>query len=107
MWKAGHSLIKTKLVELHALLAAEMNGHIFFAGDYHDDDDALNVATWLLRVIGSSGLSPARIRDQLPPKTMTLEIRIACADAQDFAAVREIVDTTLSGAAWHRPRSGQ
>ncbi len=31
MWKTGHSLIKTKMKEEHALLAGEMSGHMFFA----------------------------------------------------------------------------
>ena len=29
MWKAGHSLIKSKMKETNALLAGEMSGHIF------------------------------------------------------------------------------
>ena len=29
MWRAGHSLIKTKMTETNAALAGEMSGHIF------------------------------------------------------------------------------
>jgi hypothetical protein len=34
VWKTGHSLIKTKMKEEHALLAGEMSGHVFFADRY-------------------------------------------------------------------------
>src|SRR5207244_3051294 len=35
MWKTGHSLIKQKMKELHAPLAGEMSGHMFFGGDWY------------------------------------------------------------------------
>ena len=31
MWKTGHSLIKGKMKELHAPIAGEMSGHMFFS----------------------------------------------------------------------------
>jgi phosphomannomutase/phosphoglucomutase len=40
MWKTGHSLIKSKMKEEHALLAGEMSGHMFFADRYYGFDDA-------------------------------------------------------------------
>src|SRR5262249_47655919 len=44
MWKTGHSLIKQKMKELHAPLAGEMSGHVFFGGDWFGFDDALFAA---------------------------------------------------------------
>ncbi len=32
MWKTGHSLIKARMKEQHAVLAGEMSGHMFFGG---------------------------------------------------------------------------
>src|SRR5690554_4095870 len=40
MWKTGHSLIKSKMKEIHAPLAGEMSGHVFFADEYFGYDDA-------------------------------------------------------------------
>jgi phosphomannomutase / phosphoglucomutase len=34
MWKTGHSLIKAKMKETGAVMAAEMSGHLFFADRY-------------------------------------------------------------------------
>src|SRR5690606_26318065 len=44
MWKTGHSLIKSKMKEIHAPLAGEMSGHVFFADEYYGYDDALYAA---------------------------------------------------------------
>ena len=41
MWKTGHSLIKEKMKELHAPLAGEMSGHMFFSEGFYGYDDAL------------------------------------------------------------------
>lgn len=40
MWSTGHSLIKAKMAETSAILAAEMNGHVFFADRYYGFDDS-------------------------------------------------------------------
>jgi phosphomannomutase / phosphoglucomutase len=40
MWKAGHSLIKSKMKETNAPLAGEMSGHVFFKHRYYGFDDA-------------------------------------------------------------------
>src|SRR3546814_3505162 len=38
MWKTGHSLIKSKMKEVHAPLAGEMSGHIFFRSEEHTSE---------------------------------------------------------------------
>ena len=90
MWKTGHSLIKTKMIETQAKLAGEMSGHIFFADEYYGYDDALYAAVRLLRVIAGSGQSLVQFRDQLPALVNTPEIRIACDDDRKFAVMTEV-----------------
>jgi len=41
MWKTGHSLIKSKMIETGALLAGEMSGHIFFKERWYGFDDGI------------------------------------------------------------------
>ena len=53
MWKTGHSLIKQKMKEIHAPLAGEMSGHMFFGGDWFGFDDALFAAARLLQYIAA------------------------------------------------------
>ncbi|HUK99924.1 MAG TPA: phosphomannomutase/phosphoglucomutase, partial [Nitrospirota bacterium] len=61
MWKTGHSLIKAKMKEVHAALAGEMSGHLFFADRYFGYDDAIYAACRLVEILkkikGSQGAS--------------------------------------------------
>ena len=41
MYRTGHSFIKKKIKEEHALMAGEMSGHFFFADDYPGYDDGI------------------------------------------------------------------
>jgi phosphomannomutase/phosphoglucomutase len=87
MWKAGHSLIKGKMKEAHALLAGEMSGHIFFADRYFGYDDAIYASLRLLEILSETG---KRIGDLLAdvPKTFTTpEIRVDCPDGIKFGVV--------------------
>src|SRR6185503_9554686 len=89
IWKTGHSLIKGRMKELHAPLAGEMSGHVFFGGDYYGFDDALFAAARLLAYVAREGgpLS-ARMRD-LPKTFATPEIRVDCPDDRKFGIVEE------------------
>jgi len=52
MWKAGHSLIKSKMKEEGALLGGEMSGHIFFCRTlFLAFDDAIYAGARLLEIL--------------------------------------------------------
>ena len=90
MWKTGHSLIKTKMVETGAPLAGEMSAHIFFKHRYYGFDDALYAAVRLLSIVASSDKSLADMRDELPQMINTPEIRFDCPEERKFAVVDEV-----------------
>jgi phosphomannomutase len=90
LWKAGHSLIRTKMKEIGAPLAGEMSGHIFFADGYYGFDDALYAAVRLLAILSSGGESLAEMRDALPVMFNTPEVRFDCAEEKKFAVIEEI-----------------
>ncbi|MDB4976108.1 MAG: Phosphomannomutase, partial [Myxococcaceae bacterium] len=54
MWRTGHSLIKKKMREEHALLAGEMSGHMFFADRFYGYDDAVYACLRLLEIVASA-----------------------------------------------------
>jgi phosphomannomutase/phosphoglucomutase len=87
MWKTGPSLIKQKMKELHAPLAGEMSGHIFFGGDYYGFDDALFAAARLLHYVARAGGPLSRLLADLPRTVTTPEIRVDCPDDRKFAVV--------------------
>lgn len=87
MWKTGHSLIKDKMKALHAPVAGEMSGHMFFAEGFYGHDDALYGAARLLRIIADSGQSLQQLLSDVPPFFSTPEIRVECGDDRKFALV--------------------
>ncbi len=90
MWKAGHSLIKSKMKETGAILAGEMSGHIFFADRYFGFDDAIYAAQRLLEIISKNMHKPISSYLQDWPITYnTPEIRISCLDSKKFKIVEK------------------
>jgi phosphomannomutase/phosphoglucomutase len=89
MWKTGHSLIKAKMKEMHAPLAGEMSGHMFFGGDWYGFDDALFAAARLLHYLAERSGPLSRLLADLPATIATPEIRVECADDRKFAVVED------------------
>jgi phosphomannomutase / phosphoglucomutase len=91
MWKTGHSLIKDKMKELHAPLAGEMSGHMFFTEGFYGHDDALYGAARLLRIIAASGKSVSELLADVPKFVSTPELRVDCPEERKFAIVNAAV----------------
>ncbi len=87
MWKTGHSLIKTKMKEEHALLAGEMSGHMFFADRYFGYDDAIYAALRLIEILAREGKTIGELLADVPRMCVTPEIRVDAEDATKFAVV--------------------
>ena len=85
MWKAGHSLIKAKMKETHALLAGEMSGHMFFADRYFGYDDAIYASLRLLELLAQADQPLSTLLADLPKSVSTPEIRVDCPDEEKFA----------------------
>lgn len=92
MWKTGHSLIKSKMVELAAPLAGEMSGHIFFKHKYYGFDDAVYVALRLINIVAKIEGGLEALRKTLPTVVNTPEIRIECEEGRPFKVVDEVVN---------------
>ncbi len=90
MYKTGHSLIKAKMKELHAPLAGEMSGHLFFADEYYGYDDALYAAARLVRLLAAQDRSLVDLIDGLPRYYATPETRVECPEETKFAIVDEM-----------------
>lgn len=84
MAKTGHSLIKAKLKELHAELAGEMSGHIFFAHRYYGFDDALHASARLIEIVSSTAAPVSSLLADLPKMVSTPEIRVDCPEQVKF-----------------------
>jgi len=89
MWKAGHSVIKEKMVEDNIKLAGETSGHMYY-GDNHNFDDALYAGIKLLDIMSKSDETISQIRENLPKTFATREIRITVGDEKKFIIPKEI-----------------
>ena len=92
MWKTGHSLIKSKLKQEHALLAGEMSGHMFFADRYFGFDDAIYASFRLLEIVSNERRGLGAILSDLPNSIFTPEIRLDCPDDRKFEVVKRAAD---------------
>jgi phosphomannomutase/phosphoglucomutase len=91
MWKTGHSLIKQKMKEEKAALAAEVSGHIFFADRYFGFDDATYAACRLLEILSATKKSVSSLLEGIPKVVTTPEIRMECPDDIKFKVVERAV----------------
>jgi phosphomannomutase/phosphoglucomutase len=93
MWKAGHSLIKSKMKEEKALLGGEMSGHIFFADRYFGYDDAIYASCRLLEILAKSNKTIMELLSEVPKTYNTPEIRVDCPEDQKFSLVRRVTES--------------
>jgi phosphomannomutase/phosphoglucomutase len=87
LWKTGHSLIKRKMKEEHALLAGEMSGHVFFADRWYGFDDAIYAALRVLEIVSRAGRPLHELLADLPAAHSTPELRVPASDETKFAVV--------------------
>lgn len=92
MWRTGHSLIKKKMKEEHALLAGEMSGHMFFADRFFGYDDAIYASLRLLEIVAASEVPLHELLADVPPTHSTPELRVECPDDVKFGLVQRVLD---------------
>ncbi|MBM4331067.1 MAG: phosphomannomutase/phosphoglucomutase [Deltaproteobacteria bacterium] len=93
MWRAGHSLIKSKMREEKALLGGEMSGHIFFADRYFGYDDAIYASCRLLEILSRTEKTIPELLSDLPKTFSTPEIRVDCPDDRKFELVEKVKES--------------
>ena len=111
MWKTGHSLIKAKMKELHAAMAGEMSGHLFFADRYFGYDDAIYAACRIVEILKNlkstkgKNASLSMLLADLPKTFNTPEIRFDCSDSIKFKVVEKVKEAFQNGKSLpQRPR---
>lgn len=84
MWKSGHSLLKTKMRETHALLAGEFSGHIIFSERWYGFDDGLYTGARLLEILALDYRSSAEAFAELPESLATPEYVLPLPEGRNF-----------------------
>lgn len=91
MWNTGHSLIKAKMRETNAILAAEMSGHIFFKERWFGFDDALYTGARLLELLSSTVETAATVFANLPEAVSTPELNINVTEETKFVIMQDLL----------------
>lgn len=91
MWKTGHSLIKSKMVETGALLGGEMSGHFFFRDRWYGFDDALYAGARLLEILAAQNKSADALFADVPNTFNTPEIKISVAEEEKFKLMEQLI----------------
>jgi len=95
MYKTGHSNLKVKMKELHADLACEVSGHVFFADRYFGYDDAIYATLRMLELVNEGIDLDAEIA-KLPQVFSTEEIKVKTTEQEKFplmAKLKELLQT--------------
>lgn len=93
----GHSLIKKRMKEEHALLAGELSGHIMFGNDYYGYDDALYGACLLIDIVARRQGTLSEWIDTFPKFVSTSELRYPATEETKFAIVQRAVEHFRQG----------
>jgi phosphomannomutase/phosphoglucomutase len=92
MWKTGHSLIKAKMKEMHAQLAGEMSGHIFYKQRFYGFDDAPYTSARLLEILSQETRSLSQLLADVPVTWSTPELRFDTSEEKKFAVVKRCTE---------------
>jgi len=92
MWKAGHSLIKSRMKELGAELAGEMSGHIFFKNRYFGFDDGVYASARLVEILSRERRPLSALLADVPKTFSTPELRVDCPEELKFQVVAAVRD---------------
>jgi phosphomannomutase/phosphoglucomutase len=95
MWKSGHSMLKAKMKETHALLAGEFSGHILFAERWYGFDDGIYAGARLLEILSLDYRTSAEVFAELPESLSTPEYVLATKGKQAnevMAAIEKLPD---------------
>lgn len=76
MWKAGHTLMKSKLRETGALLAGEFSGHYYIKERWYGFDDGIFTAARVIELLSTDPRDVSDVFAELPQSPSTPEIHL-------------------------------
>jgi phosphomannomutase/phosphoglucomutase len=92
MWKSGHSMLKAKMKETHALLAGEFSGHIVFSERWYGFDDGLYTGARLLEILSLEDRTTAETFAELPEGVATPEYSLELQGVEEGRKIMQTVE---------------
>jgi len=90
MCATGHSIVKSRMKEMNAILAGELSGHIFFKEKWYGFDDGLYSGCRLLEILAGQSLSIDNLFAAIPDSVNTPELKIPIPEERKFAFVEAL-----------------
>ena len=91
MYRTGHSVLKAKMIEVGAILAGEMSGHIFFKEDWFGFDDGVYVGARLLKILSNDDRSSSDVFADLPDSINTPELKLPMPEEKKADFMRRLL----------------
>jgi phosphomannomutase / phosphoglucomutase len=76
MYRTGHSVLKQKMIDMHAPLSGELSGHIFFKDRWFGFDDGIYVGARLLEILSKEHKTAAEVFGEFPTTVSTPELKV-------------------------------
>ena len=92
MWKTGHSLIKSKMLETQAALAGEMSGHLFFKEGWYGFDDAIYAGARLLKILSEKSDDSSTLFNAIPNSVNTPELKLDVDEDEKFSLMAQLIE---------------
>ena len=97
MCRTGHSVMKTILKEVHASIAGEMSGHLFFKDRWYGFDDGLYAGARLLEILSTTNQSATELFAALPNAICTPELQIPMPEGMPHKYMARLLKTADFG----------
>lgn len=99
MYRTGHSLLKSKMLEVNAPIAGEMSGHIFFQDGWFGFDDGVYVGARIMALLASQQKRLSELFDELPNSVNTPELKLPMIEEQKAPFMQRLINEADFGAA--------
>lgn len=91
MNRTGHSFMKMRMYEEHALLGGEASGHLFWQDRWYGVDDGTYTAARLLEILAATDESLSALMSHFPRGVETPEFKLAMAEDQKASFMEQLV----------------
>ncbi|MFT7617823.1 MAG: phosphomannomutase/phosphoglucomutase [Planctomycetota bacterium] len=90
MGRTGHSILKSDMKEMDAIIGGELSGHIVYGREYFLIDDPLYCALKVLELMEKQESTAANLFDSFPTTFSTAEIKAGVPEDKKFKVVDEL-----------------
>lgn len=97
MYRTGHSLLKSKMLEMNAPLAGEMSGHIFFKDGWFGFDDGVYVGARIMQLLAAQHKKLSELFDELPNSVNTPELKLPMLEEKKDAFMQRLISEANFG----------